>query len=367
MAEPHTPLSFSLYRQPRERFLYLYVTNACGLRCRHCYVGNDRLNAAATMTVEFAVAVMDYFKAFGGHDKLYILGGEPTIHRDLPDIVRAAHDRGYSVTISSNGDFGDELFDRIPPTLIASFNFSLESWNPATHASIRGRTDNFQKVTDRIKTARRLGYQVRVMCTISKANVHEALGMVTFVEALGAHSLSFHNLGQTGNAVKHLTPLSPVEWMAFCSSIEALPQPKDLAVFYPPTYVDASDQQKWSDRGYPGCPARTLDRPHVYPDGTVYACPLLMDGQRHFARFESGQLRLNTSEASELHTYLRVDPVCLGCSATQTCGGGCPAYASLPPHPDGRYVCDRKITPLCILWTTHAWQAPPQPRLHEFR
>lgn len=362
-----SPPGASFYRNNRERFLYLYVTNECGLRCKHCYVGNDRLNAGQPMTLEFARLVLDYFRAFGGHDKLYILGGEPSRHPALDEIVDTAAGRGYSVTISSNGDFDDSLFDRIPPSSLASFNFSLESWNPATHTGIRGRSDNFAKVTSRITRARELGYQVRVMCTVSRANAHEALGMIPFVAGLGAHTLSFHNLGQTGNAVRHLVPLNPSEWMAFCKELEAYPPQPGLAVYYPPTYVEMADQAKWSARGYPGCPARTLDRPHVYPDGTVYACPLMMDGQRHFARFEHGQLVLNTANDSELNAYLKLDAACIGCPATQTCGAGCPAYAALPPHPDGRYSCDRQITPLCILWTTYAWTTPPSGELHEFR
>ena len=357
----------SLYRQARERFLYLYVTNQCGLRCKHCYVGNDRLNAGEAVTLEFATHVLDYFRAFGGHDKLYILGGEPTLHPRLGDIVDAAVARGYSVTISSNGDFGDEIFQRIPPKKLASFNFSLESWKPATHAKIRGRNDNFEKVTRHIRSARQIGYQVRVMCTVSTANVADALGMIPFVAELGAHTLSFHNLGLTGNAVRFLTPLSPLEWMRFCAELEASDPPRGLAVFYPPTFVDIADQAKWSARGYPGCPARTLDRPHVYPDGTVYACPMVMDGQRYFAKFIDGQLQLNTNRDSELHAYLAVDSACMGCPATQTCGSGCPAYSILPSHPDGRYQCDRKITPLCLLWTTHAWDSPPEPAIQEFR
>jgi radical SAM protein with 4Fe4S-binding SPASM domain len=319
------------------------------------------------MDMEYAIGVLDYFKAVGGHDKLYILGGEPTRNPLLPQIVSAATERGYSVTISTNGDFTEQVFDMIPPDQLASFNFSLESWRAATHTKIRGRIDNFDRVTTRIRQARSRGYQVRVMCTISNVNREDALGMIPFVAGLGAHTLSFHNLGMTGNAVRHLIPLSPSEWMQFCDELESYEPQEDLAVFYPPTFVAAKDQEKWADRGYPGCPARTLDRPHVYPDGTVYACPLLMDGQRYYARFANGALTLNTSQDSELHAYLGVDKVCVGCPSTSTCGAGCPAYALLPPHPEGRYECDRETTPLCILWTTHAWTMKPATRLQEFR
>ena len=356
-----------IYAQQREKFLYMYVTNQCGLRCRHCYVGNDRLDDSGEFTLELAEQVLDYFQVTGGHDKLYILGGEPTLHPRLADIVRAGRDRGYSITISSNGDFDDTVFDQLPPDMIASLNFSLESADPVIHRRIRGNPHNFERVTSRIRRARELGYQVRVMCTVSHANRAGALDLIPFVADLGGHTLSFHNLGLTGNAARFLKALSPPEWMEFCAELEAHPLDPRLAVYYPPTYVPMAEQQKWADRGYPGCPARGFDRPHVYPDGTVYACPLLMDGQRHYARFvPPGRLELNTAPDNEMNAYLSADPVCTGCSATGTCGGGCPAYTHMPAYADG-YHCDREITPLCILWTTYAGTRHPAERLHSFR
>jgi radical SAM protein with 4Fe4S-binding SPASM domain len=361
------PTRRPLYLQPREKYLYLYVTNRCGLRCRHCYVGSDRLDEGGDMSLDRAVAVMEYFRETGAHDKLYILGGEPTMNPDLPRIVSAARERGYSVTISSNGDFDDDVMDRLPPELLASWNFSLESADPAVHRAIRGNPHNFQRVTHRIRDAVRRGHQVRLMCTVSHANAATTLDLIPFAAELGATTLSLHNLGLTGNAARFLRPLTPLEWLSFCERIEAHAVDPRIAVYYPPTFVRLSDQPKWFDRGYPGCPARSFDRPHVYPDGTVYACPLLMDGARHYVRFtDGGGLQLNPDPANEMNAYLAKDPTCTGCPATTTCGGGCPAYPAVQSY-GPEYRCDRDITPLCILWTTYAGTARPAETVHAFR
>lgn len=357
-----------IYAQPRERFLYLYVTNECGLRCRHCYVGNERLDTADRFSLEMVEQVLDHFKVQGGHDKLYVLGGEPTRHPQLGEILQLGQELGYTITLSSNGDFDDDQFDRMPPAVLSSINFSLEAADPVVHRRIRGNPDNFGRVTGRIARARELGYQVRVMCTVSYANRDSALDLIPYVASLGADTLSFHNLGRTGNGGRFLRPLTPTDWMDFCAAIETHPPQPGLAVYYPPTFVDIEQQDFWSERGYPGCPARTLDRPHVYPDGTVYACPLMMDGQRHYARFIDRALVLNPDPQSELNAYLGVDSICKGCSATGTCGGGCPAYGALPAYTDDDfYSCDRQVTPLCILWTTYAWGQRPTDIIHDYR
>lgn len=361
------PATSPIYAQPRERYLYLYVTNRCGLRCRHCYVGTPRLDRADDLSLERAEQILDYFAVAAGHDKLYILGGEPTLNPHLPDIVRAARVRGYSITISSNGEFDDDLFDAVPPDALASINFSLESADPDVHRSIRGNPANFEHVTDRIRAARHRGYQVRLMCTVSRQNAPTALDLIPFADDLGARTLSFHNLGLTGNAPHRLSPLSPRAWMDFCAAIEAHPERDRLAVYYPPTFVRVTDQPHWARRGYPGCPARTFDRPHVFPDGTVYACPLLLDGPRHYTKFRpDGRLELNPAAQNEMNAYLTVDPTCMRCPATSTCGGGCPAYAAMDAYHD-HYHCDREITPLCVLWTTYAGTQRPDPAVHAFR
>ncbi|WP_331722956.1 radical SAM/SPASM domain-containing protein [Nocardia sp. NBC_00511] len=354
-----------LYTQATERFVFLYPTTACQLRCHHCYVGTSRLNEANTMSVAQAVAVMDYFKVTAGHDKLYLLGGEPTLHPQLGEIVAAARQRGYQVTISSNGEFADDVFDAVPPGVLNSFNFSLESADPVVHRKIRGNPRNWATVVAHIEEAVRRGYQVRVMCTVSHANAEHAVDLIPFLAERGVHTLSFHNLGKTGNGARFLEPLKPEEWMRWCADLEAMTPERRLAVYYPPTFVPAEQQAQWFERGYPGCPARTLDRPHVYPDGSVYACPVFMDGHP-FATFRDGRLVLNTDPDNELNSYLHADPICTGCAHTGTCGGGCPAYSQIPAY-DGWYSCDRSTTPLCILWTVSAWGPRPADALHALR
>lgn len=357
-----------IYSRPREKYIYFYATNQCQLRCRHCYVGNERLNEADRFDLDKLHYYLQYFRAQGGHDRLYILGGEPTLHPQLPEFVDLAVGLNYTVCITSNGDFPDELFSKLPPNKVSSFNFSLESADREVHTRLRGRRDNFDKVVAKIKRANELGYRSRVSCTVSKTNVGNVLDLIPFVSELGAATLSFHNLGYMGNAKSLLQPLDPNEWMQFCQRIEDYPPEPSLTVYYPPSFVPIAEQSFWAhERGYPGCPAKSLDRPHVYPDGTVYSCPLLMDGEQYFAKFEDDQLKLNPSDKNELNALLSVNENCLGCSANQTCGGGCPAYERLDKPPGSSLDCDRVTTPMCMLWTTYAWGARPDEITHRYR
>lgn len=357
----------SCYRQPTERFLYLYVNEECNLRCQHCYVGNDRLKKDTRITLDLASEIMEFFKITYGHDKLYILGGEPTLHPQLVDIIDCANHKGYAVTISTNGQFDTSILDKITPAIVSSLNFSIESANELIHTSIRKDKSNYLTAINNIKEAKKRGHQVRVMTTVSEKNASSALDMIELAERLNIDSLSFHNLGLTGNAANLLRPLSPEEWVKFCEEIESYHKPEKLSVFYPPTYTPISYLPKWVERGYPACPARTLDRPHILPDGSIFACPLTLDGNYAFAKYDQGRLILNSGRNNELNQYLTINQECNNCNDSRVCGGGCPlGNASLWVKTD-RYKCDRNIIPLCILWTTHAWDVAPTKIIHEFR
>ena len=82
--------------------IYLYITERCQLRCGHCYMG-DRLERGLVLSLERAATIIRYFRRLGG-EYITFLGGEPTLHPDLPAMVDLAREAGYAqVMINSNG------------------------------------------------------------------------------------------------------------------------------------------------------------------------------------------------------------------------------------------------------------------------
>jgi MoaA/NifB/PqqE/SkfB family radical SAM enzyme len=82
--------------------VYLYITEACQLRCEHCYMG-ERLERALKMSFDQITQTLTTWRQMGG-SKLTILGGEPTLHPDYIDMIRSATKIGYEhVITTSNG------------------------------------------------------------------------------------------------------------------------------------------------------------------------------------------------------------------------------------------------------------------------
>ena len=76
--------------------------NGCNFRCPYCH--NAELldgNAEEVLTVERLLAFLK--KRQGILDGVCITGGEPTLHPELPELLRSIRELGFSVKLDTNG------------------------------------------------------------------------------------------------------------------------------------------------------------------------------------------------------------------------------------------------------------------------
>lgn len=80
-------------------------TKGCNMRCGYCH--NPSLVLPELMSRREDIreeSVLDYlFLRRSWLDGVVITGGEPTLHRDLPDFIAAVKEAGYSVKLDTNG------------------------------------------------------------------------------------------------------------------------------------------------------------------------------------------------------------------------------------------------------------------------
>jgi pyruvate formate lyase activating enzyme len=81
----------------------------CNFRCPFCH--NHPLlfhpEQYASIPLEAVLERLDDF--LGWVDGICLTGGEPTLHRDLPALIRAVRDRGFAVKLDTNGSQPDLL------------------------------------------------------------------------------------------------------------------------------------------------------------------------------------------------------------------------------------------------------------------
>ncbi len=339
-----------------EPFIFLYITEKCQLRCRHCYMG-DRLYRPQEMDFDEIVKILKYFKTLG-HYKLYLLGGEPLLHPRIEEIVLFANKIGYDVVLTSNGQFDSKILLKFNSKIVHNFSFSLDACDETIHNKIRGK-NTFKRLIKNIKETQNKGFQVRLICTVSKINLEKSLALIDFCsKQLGVDMLSYHYFSPIGLAKNRVDELiSPKEWINFCNKIEKYPIPDNFWVYYPPTFISSDRLSHLVERGYKGCTARWFERLAILPSGRIYACSVFFDTNENFALWENGQLKIRGSENTEMKSIYKLNETCLDCSYQDYCSGGCGALRDLDKNfPDitNSNNCDKKIIPICPLWTTYA-------------
>ncbi len=144
---------------PRVHFAWLEITGSCQLVCEHCYAESGPNGIHGTMRTEDWYRVIDELSAYGAA-MVQFIGGEPTLHPDLPALIAYALDRCLQVELFSN-------LVHVPAELWAllgrsgvSLATSYYSDDPAEHAMITGRP-GYARTKANIMEAVRRGISIR--------------------------------------------------------------------------------------------------------------------------------------------------------------------------------------------------------------
>lgn len=131
--------------------LNVAITAACNLRCTGCRYGRDFM-PGAQLPLQVVREMLDDAAA-GGVPIVRLYGGEPLLHRDLPEMVRHSVKVGVKPYVTTNGILLKEkfpaLYDAGLRTMTIGFYGTGEDYNSYVHA-----TRGFRKLEEGISTVR---------------------------------------------------------------------------------------------------------------------------------------------------------------------------------------------------------------------
>ena len=142
-------------------FLTWNATNACDLKCKHCYAssGSAYENELTYDEVkESLVDQLDILKC----SNLLISGGEPLNRKDIFDIIDYIKSKNINIAIASNGiQIDDDLAKKLENHGVKSIQISLESSNENENDEIRG-LGTFKKI-------------IRALSALSKTSIYTTI------------------------------------------------------------------------------------------------------------------------------------------------------------------------------------------------
>lgn len=106
---------------------WLTLNRACNLRCYWCYAKSTRYSSNEVMSSSDAKFAIDIIASFG-IKKIILIGGEPTIHKDICTIISYIQNKGITPVIATNGLrlVDDDFFEFLEANSIST-SISLKS------------------------------------------------------------------------------------------------------------------------------------------------------------------------------------------------------------------------------------------------
>jgi len=171
----------------RIRYLRVSLLSRCNLNCFYCRPsGGDRLEYAKLRDPEvFKKAIGLLYRL--GVSKIRFTGGEPTLYKPLPELVRFSRelDPSLHLAMTSNGLLLDQLAAPLAAAGLDSVNISLDTQDRERFKSITG-ADALDRVIAGIHSAIAEFATVKLDCVLIRGvNDHEAAALVRFCDDLG--------------------------------------------------------------------------------------------------------------------------------------------------------------------------------------
>ncbi len=284
--------------------VFFHILTRCNLQCRHCYINADQ-HGQLTLPISTIQAWLEAFSENSHTKNLIFLGGEPTLHPELPAAIRLARKMGFgSITVDTNGYLFHDILEKVNPGEVDTFSFSLDGATRETNDRIRGK-GSFETCVAGIGQAVSKGFNTSLIYTVSGANIDELPEMVPLLRDLGVGRFFIQIIGLRGRsasqqsepAPENLFQVARSQWLDTVPRIARIIAETGIPVSYPKVFLNLDEKFE--------CAGLVADNYFIFPNGRVYRCPLCEDFPIHSLDFKENQLvsaaKLNESDFFQLN------------------------------------------------------------------
>lgn len=182
------------------------ITNACNLRCRHCYVAAGAKLEEELDTRE-ALQLVDELDRIGVTD-ITISGGEPFLRSDLWQIIEEITTRKIPFILYTNATLLDkEKIRKLVEHNVKAIALSLNGATPETHNFVQN-ANTFEKVLHAIQQLNDQEIKVQALFTLMKVNASEVNALFELARSLNISSICIYPFYPQGRGRSNLDDLA---------------------------------------------------------------------------------------------------------------------------------------------------------------
>ncbi len=163
--------------QPSLRYLELQITDACNLRCKHCYIGDAGRNELSPTQVK---NILQEFERMQGL-RVMITGGEPLLHGKFDEINEMLPDFFLRKVLFTNGLLLKK--DVIGALTVDEIQVSIDGLEEA-HDHIRG-IGSYKLAMEAVRHALDAGFAVSISTMVHRDNLADFDGMERLFKEMG--------------------------------------------------------------------------------------------------------------------------------------------------------------------------------------
>jgi radical SAM protein with 4Fe4S-binding SPASM domain len=173
-------------------------TDACNLRCKHCYQGAGKMSEDE-LSLDERLNIVDQL---ADNDVVAIAfsGGEALLRDDFWEVARYASNKGLYLSLATNGTLlTKDVVRRLRDVGVEYFEISLDSVDPVKHDAFRGVNGAWERTVAGIKNVvAQDGAYSCIANTITNENYRELDALVAFSRKLGVNRTLIFNFIPVG-------------------------------------------------------------------------------------------------------------------------------------------------------------------------
>lgn len=156
--------------ESKEKNIYIYLTNNCNERCKHCYMYSGDIKIDE-MPPEVWKDVLSEYKEYGGKGVTFT-GGEVTVYKNYESILRHAHELGLNVAVLTNGILWDDKSIDECRHYIDEVQISIDGYDRSSYYKVR-QFDGFDKAISNLIAFSKSGVRSSMAVTPLYDNLYE--------------------------------------------------------------------------------------------------------------------------------------------------------------------------------------------------